>query len=261
MIRTLPQIMVAPNGARRTKADHPELPMSIPEIVATARKCFQAGAGAIHAHVRHPEKGTHVLDAALYKELIIALKRAVPHMMVQISTEAVGQYLPPEQMEMVRRTLPEAASIALKELLPRESDEYGALEFYHWCTNQHIAVQHILYDAPDVRRLASLVKGNIIPSENLSVLYVLGRYSKNLESEPSDLASFLEAAKLFHSPPDWMVCAFGQSETDALKATLKAGGKVRVGFENSLYNTQGERAPSNEDRVAEIKKINEELCA
>lgn len=30
----LPRLMVAPNGARLTKADHPQLPITIPEIVA-----------------------------------------------------------------------------------------------------------------------------------------------------------------------------------------------------------------------------------
>ena len=43
----LPEIMVAPNGARRTTADHPALPVTIPQTVATAKACFEAGAGAL----------------------------------------------------------------------------------------------------------------------------------------------------------------------------------------------------------------------
>ncbi|MEZ5840413.1 MAG: 3-keto-5-aminohexanoate cleavage protein [Hyphomicrobiales bacterium] len=43
----LPAIVVAPNGARKTHADHPAVPVTIPEIVATAAACFKAG-------VRHP---------------------------------------------------------------------------------------------------------------------------------------------------------------------------------------------------------------
>jgi uncharacterized protein (DUF849 family) len=33
---------------------------------------------------------------------------------------------------------------------------------------------------------------------------------------------------------------------------MRAGGKVRVGFENSLWNADGNLAASNEERVAEI---------
>ena len=70
----LPEIMVAPNGARRTTADHPALPVTIPQTVATARACFEAGAGGIHAHVRDAEQA-HVLDAGLYSDLVAELAR------------------------------------------------------------------------------------------------------------------------------------------------------------------------------------------
>ena len=45
-------LMVVPNGACLTDDDHPALPVTIPQIVETARKCAAAGAGAILFHVR-----------------------------------------------------------------------------------------------------------------------------------------------------------------------------------------------------------------
>ena len=48
----LPELIVAPNGARKTKKDHPNLPITITEIVEEADKCFKCGANAIHAHIR-----------------------------------------------------------------------------------------------------------------------------------------------------------------------------------------------------------------
>ena len=61
----LPRLMVAPNGARKIKKDHPAVPLTISETVATAKSCYEAGAGAIHLHVRDKE-GQHVLDAGLH---------------------------------------------------------------------------------------------------------------------------------------------------------------------------------------------------
>ncbi|VAW24910.1 hypothetical protein MNBD_ALPHA11-152, partial [hydrothermal vent metagenome] len=55
-----PQIFVAPNGARKLKRDHPSLPLSIDEIVASAETCFKAGAMGLHAHVRDND-GKHIL--------------------------------------------------------------------------------------------------------------------------------------------------------------------------------------------------------
>ncbi len=54
-------IMVAPNGARKTRADHQRLPVSIEDTVSEALACYRAGASALHAHVRG-EQGEHVLD-------------------------------------------------------------------------------------------------------------------------------------------------------------------------------------------------------
>ena len=44
--------MIAPNGARKTRRDHPALPLSIEETVDEAVRCFAAGATVLHAHVR-----------------------------------------------------------------------------------------------------------------------------------------------------------------------------------------------------------------
>ena len=113
----LPTIMVAPNGARRTKADHPALPVTIAETVETACACFAAGAGGIHAHLRDADQN-HVLDAGLYSELIAEIGRAVPDMAVQITTEAVGRYTPEEQRAVVQAVMPNTVSVALREMVP-----------------------------------------------------------------------------------------------------------------------------------------------
>lgn len=248
----LPLIMVAPTGARRTKADHPALPMAVDEIVRTALACHRAGAGALHAHVRGDDGG-HSLDAGLYATLLERLSEEAPGMMVQVSTEAVGVYSPAEQMALVRTLKPKAISAAIRELVPHEG-EPAAREFYQWCAAETIDVQHILYDAADVERLGGLFARDVVPASQSSVIYVLGRYTKNQQSTPDDLMPFLEAARRLPTRLDWMVCAFGQGETDCLEAALKAGGKVRVGFENSLWNADGSIADSNEARVAEIRR-------
>ncbi|MEO0829677.1 MAG: 3-keto-5-aminohexanoate cleavage protein, partial [Pseudomonadota bacterium] len=51
---------------------------------------------------------------------------------------------------------------------------------------------------------------------------------------------------------DWMVCAFGPAETACLAYAADRGGKMRVGFENSLWNADGSLAKDNAERVAEV---------
>lgn len=265
----LPAIMVAPNGARRGKSDHPALPVTIAETVATARACHAQGAGAIHAHVRD-DAGAHVLDTGLYGELLVEMAHAVPSMPVQITTEAAGRYSAAQQRQFLTAMLgampagtpPEAVSVALAELLA-DGDRAAARRSYHALAEAGVAVQHILYDADQVRALASEIALGTLPAPSaqtpLSVLYVLGRYSADEQSDPAMLHPFLTAAKAAGLTPDWAVCAFGPSETACLRTGFAKGGKVRAGFENSLWMDDGTLAPDNAARIREVAQIRKSL--
>jgi uncharacterized protein (DUF849 family) len=241
--------MVAPTGARRTKADHSALPVTIPEIVATARACHAAGADGLHAHVRDAE-GAHVLDAGLYRELLASLAGEVPGLTVQITTEAVGRYSALDQCRIVEEVRPAAVSVALREIAAEGDAEPRRL--FGFCREAGIAVQHILYDEMEVGELAAAVARGTVPREGLQVLHVLGRYAQGQVSHSDDLALPLARQKATGLDPDWAACAFGPHETDCLVAARTMGGKVRVGFENNLLNADGSRARDNAERVREV---------
>ena len=252
-------IMVAPNGARRTKADHAGLPLTIAETAESAAACWRAGAGAIHLHVRGDD-GKHSLDPGLYRDALDAVDDATGgRMAFQITTEAVGRYRPDEQVATVRAVMPDAVSVSLRELCPARPNEASASEFYHWAREAGIAVQHILYSVDEVYRLAGMIARKSIPGDRHAVIYVLGRYSENQQSQPADLDPFLHAAEdcRLTGAMDWMVCAFGPGETACLADALARGGHARVGFENSLWNADGSLARSNEQRVGTIGAISD----
>lgn len=244
--------MVAPNGARRTTADHPALPVTIPQIVETARRCFEAGADGIHTHVRD-EKQNHVLDGGLYRELIAELARVLPGMQVQITTEAVGLYTPARQRHVVREVMPASVSVALKEMLS-DGDAAAARRFYWWMGEAGISVQHIMYRPEEIAELGRLVQAGIVPGEELKLLFVLGRYAAGQESRPEDLNGFVGELEKAAFDADWAVCAFGRGETECLVEAGRRGGKLRVGFENNLWNSDGSIARDNAERVREVAR-------
>src|SRR5690606_4063657 len=104
-------IAVAPNGGRRTKADHPALPVGPDEIARTAAECADAGAAMIHVHVRDAA-GRHVLDADAYRTAIAAIQAETgDRLLIQITSESLGIYDPEAQMAVVRATRPPAVSL------------------------------------------------------------------------------------------------------------------------------------------------------
>lgn len=245
--------MVAPNGARRKKVDHPQIPVTIDEIVDVAMACQLAGADGLHAHVRNAEE-QHVLDAGLYNELLRELNVKAPNLLVQITTEAVGKYSPAEQRALVAQVRPKAVSVGLAEMTSELVNEQSDVRaFYYDQAAADTAVQHILYDTDQVRSFFDLVDKGVIPEVPHQLLFVLGRYAKNQESVPNDLVKFLEViAARGKEQIDWAVCAFGKGETNCLLAAHNAGGKIRIGFENSLWHANGDLAQSNVERVENI---------
>jgi uncharacterized protein (DUF849 family) len=252
-MRPLAALMVAPNGATKTRADHPQLPVTIPEIVACAVACAKAGADGLHAHVRDGE-GRHVLDAGLYAELLAELSARVPQMQVQVTTEAAGRYRPADQRALVEALRPASVSIALREITA-EPDMAITRRFLAFCAEAGIAVQHILYDAGDVARLGALMAEGVIPGGQPQVLHVLGRYVTGQRATPEDLAAPLAAQARLPVAPDWAACAFGPAESACLLAARRAGGKVRIGFENNLFRPDGEIAADNAAQVADFLRL------
>jgi uncharacterized protein (DUF849 family) len=240
--------MVAPNGARRTKADHPELPIAPAELAKTASACLEAGAAAIHLHVRDREGG-HTLDVDAYRSALSAVQGAVGDRLVcQVTTESVGLYEPEQQMAMVRDLRPESVSLAVRELVPDAKHEADASRFFAWLAAERIHPQYILYDARDVRRFNDLRGRGVIPGNPAFLLFVLGRYTPGQQSAPRDLLPFLHDAE---SADRWAMCAFGRREGVCALTAAALGGHSRVGFENNLSLSTGETAPDNAALVAE----------
>jgi 3-keto-5-aminohexanoate cleavage enzyme len=249
-------IMLAPNGARKGHADHPNLPVTIDEVAREAAQCPPAGVQAIHVHVRD-EQGRHSIDAERYIAATGAIRRlAGSELIVQMTTEAVGQFTPPQQIAAVRAVRPEAVSIAVTELVPDPSAEAAAAELYKWAHQNRIAVQHIAYVPDEFDHLLDLIARGVIPGKRHSVIFPLGRYVAGQESNPAELIPFLAKVVGNGGPErfDWWVCAFGAAETTSLVAAAALGGHCRIGFENSFTNADGSRAENNAERIADLKQ-------
>ncbi|MGR5546022.1 3-keto-5-aminohexanoate cleavage protein [Vibrio sp. PNB22_2_2] len=251
-------IIVAPNGARKTKQDHPHLPMTIEEMVTEALECLSAGAAMIHLHARD-SKGNHTLEIEDNLNIYHTVKKSVgDKMLVQLTTEAVGMYTAQQQMALIKVVKPEAASFALRELIPETDSESQGAEFFHWVAEQGILSQIILYDQADIERFFLLREKGVLPKYHQHGLVVLGRYHKAQQSSPWDLRS-LKLERFVEEKIRCAVCAFGAKEQDCLTSAILLGLDVRIGFENNHLSANGEVAKNNAAQVQRLRTISEML--
>ena len=152
----LPKLMIAPNGARPSKKDHPAVPITISETVETAKACFNAGADGIHFHMRN-ENGEHILDSGLCKEALNELQKEVPSMHLQVTTEAVGRYSPDVMRKLAFDVIPPGISIGIREMIPSRSPKSEDINLYRHLTEAGTKIQHICYEPKDIDLLSNLL--------------------------------------------------------------------------------------------------------
>ena len=256
-------IMVAPNGARLLQDEHEALPLKQEHIANTAYECEQAGAQAIHLHVR-ADNYKHILDVKKYQDTTNAIKKLCSKdFIIQATTEAVGIYKAAEIISLIKALKPQATSVAIRELILKDSKEelYAAKDFYSFARKENIGVQHILYSVEDVKRFAKLLEQEVIQGDKHSILFVLGRYTKDQRCDAKDLLPYLQSLKDLSLEKDvhWMLCAFGEMEIPSLTAAAVLGGHNRIGFENSRKLPNGDTALSNQKQVEYLRNQLEAL--
>ena len=159
----LPKLMVAPNGARPMKKDHPAVPITIFETAETAKACFDAGADGIHFHMRD-QKGQHILDSGLCKEALSELQKKVPRMHLQVTTEAVGRYSPDAMRKLAYDVVPPGISIGIREMIPSRVPSAEDINLYKNLTEAGTKIQHICYEPKDIDLLSELLSLANIPT-------------------------------------------------------------------------------------------------
>ena len=239
-------VAVAPNGARKTKSDHPAVPLTADELGRCAADCVAAGAAMLHLHVRRTD-GRHTLDVDLYRDATEAVRReAGSDVIIQVTSEAAGIYDRHAQMAVMCALMPEACSLAVRELVPDEAAEIDASAFLYALYRAEVMMQYVLYSSEDLRRFRVLKDRGVVPGDRHFVLFVLGRYTGHV-CEPVDMLPLLR---------DWSdddglfaICAFGPRESACALVALGLNGHARIGFENNLLLADGSVALDNASLV------------
>lgn len=247
-------ITVAPTGAESTKADVPQLPTTLEELVETAVRCEAAGAALIHLHIRDAEHRP-TLDHGLLSASVDAL-RASTDLIVQLSTGG-SVHDPLEQRLTVLDAEPDSCSLTCG------TTNFGAdvflnpwpfmVELYRQSIAREVVPEFELFDLGHVDSLRRLLDQEGLPyGDRVHVDLVTGVPG----GMPGTPAAVLAAvAALPPQVTSWAATGIGRSHLPVLATALGAGGHLRVGMEDNLVYAKGRPVQHNEELVARAAEI------
>ena len=166
----------------------------------------------------------------------------------QITTESVQKYDPKEMRKVTISVMPPGVSIGIIEMIPDGIITKEVIKFYRMLEENDVRVQHICYKPEQVVLLSELLEKSNISKLNVWCMFTIGHYT-GIKSDPNLIQLFLDTAASQKINPDWAVCAFDNEEHACLKKAVSLGGKVRVGFENSMVLPNGGIAKNNSEKV------------
>jgi len=241
-------ITVAPTGAESAKADVPALPVTVEEVVATARDCQAVGASVIHLHVRGTDTRP-TLDLPRVREVVAAVREATD-LVVQLSSGGAVTDPLPDRLAVLEAE-PDAASLTLGTVnFGRDvfSNPWDLIVELHTSMQQRgIVPEYEVFDLGHLATLARLLDRHGAPyGGHVHVDLVMG--------VPGGMPGTTQAlaACLPHLPPGATFAATGVGRTSlpVMLAALSAGGHLRVGMEDTLTYAPGEPVRDNAQLVA-----------
>jgi uncharacterized protein (DUF849 family) len=240
-------ITVAPTGAELEKSAVPALPVTLDELVTTARQCREAGACVIHVHVRDSD-ARPTLDIGRLTDTVQALREATD-LIVQLSTGgAVTDSF--DQRLAVLDAAPDGCSLTCGTVnfgddvfmnpwpfmceLYRRTQELGVVPEFELFDLGHIAALHRLLDT-----FGPPYGGHVHCD---LVLGVPGGMA-------GDAATVVAAVAALPAGATWSATGVGRTSLPVMFAALAAGGHLRVGLEDTITFARGRPVAANAELV------------
>lgn len=251
-------ITVAPTGAETAKADFPQLPTTLDELVAEAKAAQAAGAALVHVHIRDADHRP-TLDQGRLKETVAAL-RAETDLVVQLSTGG-SVHDPLESRLAVLDAAPESCSLTCGTVNFGDDVFLNPWPFmvqlFERAREAGVVPEFELFDLGQVHSLRRLLDTYGLPfGGKVHVDFVMG-VPGGMPGTAAALVAGVQA--LPEQVTSWSATGIGRSHLPVMAAALSLGGHLRVGMEDNLMYGRGRPVQSNAELVARAARLAEEL--
>jgi 3-keto-5-aminohexanoate cleavage enzyme len=250
-VTTTTLITVAPTGAESSRADVPALPVTLAELVTTAKECEAVGAAIVHVHIRDDD-ARPTLDLGRLKDTVAAL-RAETSLIVQLSSG--GAVTDPEDDRL--RVLDAAPDMASCTMGTVNFGDDVFLNRWAFIVDLHTRMQergivpeYEIFDLGQLATLARLLSTYGLPAGgHVHVDFVLG-VPGGAPATAASVVAFTHAMRDLPADATFSATGIGRGTLPVLLTSLAAGGHLRVGMEDTVTYAKGQPVESNAQLVA-----------
>jgi uncharacterized protein (DUF849 family) len=249
-------ITVAPTGAEADKSAAPALPVTLSELLITAKECEAAGAAVIHVHIRD-DAARPTLDRRRLADTVTALREGTG-LIVQLSTGGAVTDSFADRLAVLDAD-PDACSRTCGTV--NFGDEVFAnpwpfiKELYQLTQERQVVPEFELFDLGHVATLHRLLAEFGPPAGgHVHCDLVMGVPG----GMPGDVATLAAAVAALPAGATWSATGIGRTTLPVLFGALAGGGHLRVGMEDTLTYARGRPVARNAElveRAAELSRL------
>ena len=251
-------ITVAPTGAEHAKADVPQLPTTLDELVAEAKACEAAGAGLVHVHIRGAD-ARPTLDLGRLQDTVAALRESTS-LVVQLSTGG-SVHDPLDARLRVLEAAPDSCSLTCGTVNFGDDVFLNPwpfmVELYEAAREARVVPEFELFDLGHVAALRRLLDTCGLPfGGKVHCDFVMG-VPGGMPGTAQALVAGVQA--LPAEVTSWSATGIGRTHLPVLAAALSLGGHLRVGMEDNIVFARGQQVRSNAELVERAARVATEL--
>lgn len=253
----------------------PHLPITPEQIANECLGAAEAGAAAVHIHVRDPSTGRPSMDVDLYRDVVDRIRKHHASLVINLTTGPGGRYVPseddpklfapgttllaPEQrVAHIARIKPDVCSLDLNTMnsgpdvvmnTPRNVRRMAAV-----IRAAGVKPELEIFDSGDLHLARDLIADGTLDGPGMWT-FVLG-VKYGFAATPETL---LYARSLLPPGALWSAFGIGRAEFPMVAQAWLYGGHVRVGMEDNIFLEKGVLAKSNAELVAKAADIVRQL--
>ncbi len=253
----------------------PYLPITPKQIADSCLGAADAGAAAVHIHVRDPISGSQSMDFDLYAKVVELIRTQNKELIINLTTGPGGRFIPSEddpkvfapgttlchplkRVEHIAKLKPDICSLDFNTMNGASdiviNTPLNVRKMAKVIRDAGVLPELEIFDTGDLNLALDLIADGTLDGPGL-FSFVLGvKYGLN-----ADPATLLYLRDQLPVGARWSAFGISRFEFPIVAQAWLFGGHTRVGLEDNIFLKKGVLCQSNAELVTKAKRIIEDL--